>query len=139
MMNAGKYSDMKMRNDIFYNYIKTRDPYYKNMKEVLAKKEHRKASELLWGAITQSIKALASLVGIRIRSHNHFRTFTRQVAKESKDSEYHELFLDLQLLHRHFYDEQFDSVDFPIYLNKANKFINKNDDLIKKKLAGLKK
>ena len=126
------------KNDIFNNYIQTRDHYYTNMKDVLAKKEHRKASELLWGAITQSIKALASLAEIRIRSHNHFRTFTRQVAKESKDSEYHELFLDLQLLHRHFYDEQFDPVDFPIYHKKALLFLEKNDNLIKQKIKELK-
>jgi len=125
------------KNDIFKKYIRTRDHYYTNMKKVLAKKEHRKASELLWGTITQSIKALASLAGIKIRSHNRFRTFTRQVAKESKDPEYHKLFLDLQVLHRHFYDEQFDSVDFPNYHKKALQFLKKNNNLIKKKFIEL--
>ena len=108
------------------------------MKKTLAKKEHRKASELLWGTITQSIKALASLSDKKIRSHKSFITSTRQIAKESNDPEYHELFLDLQVLHRNFYDEQFDSIDFPIYLKKAKRFIEKNDELIKKKLEALK-
>jgi hypothetical protein len=34
------------------------------MEIALSNKEFRKASELLWGVITQSIKALASLSGI---------------------------------------------------------------------------
>ena len=127
---------MKKKNDAFNKYIQTRDHYYHNMKEALHKKEYRKASELLWGAVTQSIKALASLSEIRIRSHTYFRTFTRQVAKESKDPEYHKLFLSFQQLHQNFYDEQLDPADFPIYHENALIFMRKNDKLIKLKLKG---
>ncbi len=131
-----KSLDMNQSN--FHKYISTRDHYFHNMESSLKKKNYRKASELLWGAITQAIKALASLSNITIRSHNFFRTYTREIAKEINDSEYHELFLNLQILHQNFYDEQFDPVDFPIYHRKALLFLEKNDELIKKKLEALK-
>lgn len=125
---------MMKKNDVFNKYIKTRDHYYRNMKEALSKKEYQKASELLWGSVTQSIKALASLSGIKIRSHNKFKSFTRRIAKDIEDWEYHDLFLSLQHLHQNFYDEHVDPLDFPIYHEKARNFIKKNDKLIRQKL-----
>ena len=118
----------------FEKYIRTRDHYFNNMRETLGKKEYQKASELLWGAITQSIKALASLSGIHIHSHNFFKRYTREISKDIGDPEYHELFLSLQQLHQNFYDEQIDPIDFPIYLKKAKNFLEKNDILIRRKL-----
>ena len=126
-------------NNIFSKYIDTRNHYYKNMEQTVNKEEYRKASELLWGAVTQSIKALASLSGIMISQHKFFRTYTRDVAREIGDIEYHELFLTLETLHRNFYDEKIDPIDFPLYLEKANKFLEKTEQLIQKKLEQLKR
>lgn len=126
-------------NSTFSEYIDTRNHYYKNMEKTVNKGEYRKASELLWGAVTQSIKALASLSGIIISQHKFFRTYTRDVARETRDTEYHELFLTLETLHRNFYDEKIDPVDFPLYLEKANKFLEKTEQLIQKKLEQLKR
>jgi len=118
----------------FHKYQECRDHYYKNMEEFFGRGEYRKASELLWGAITQAIKALASLSGIRIWQHREFKSYIRDVGREKRDEEYYELFEYLENLHRNFYDENIDPEDFPIYLRKAKKFLEKTQTLIDEKL-----
>lgn len=125
-------------NNIFEEYIRTRDEYYANMSEMLIKGEYRKASELLWGAIAQSIKALASLSSINIRIHGDFFKYVKEVAKEKQDEEYKELFHTLNALHKNFYDLEFPPEDFSLYQRKADEFISKNEGFIRDKLAELK-
>ena len=62
-------------------YLKTRDKYLSNTNKYFGKNEFRKSSELLWGAVTQSIKALASVSNIHIPSHAKFFDYTRSVSK----------------------------------------------------------
>ena len=118
-------------------YLKTRDKYFSNAEEAIKKGEFRKGSELLWGAITQSIKALASLSGIHWTSHEGFFDYTRSIAKETGNKKYHELFLELNSLHRNFYDEEIPAIDFPIFYEKAKLFLKETEDLIKGKLDSM--
>jgi len=62
-------------------YLKTRDQYLVNAEKLLAKREYRKAFELLWGAIAQSIKALVAKRGYRLGTHRQIIDFMREVAK----------------------------------------------------------
>lgn len=123
----------------FSGYIKTREEYYRNFEIAYSNKEFRKASELLWGVITQSIKALASLSGHRWMDHSGFFNFTREISREVSDPEYHKLFLRLNDLHRNFYDEEIDVIDFPLYVDDARLFIGKTQKLIEKKIEKIKK
>ena len=120
-------------SEISLRYLKARDNYFSNAKEALSKEEFRKASELLWGAITQAIKALASLSNIHISNHAQFFDYTRAVSKEIGDKEYHTLFLELNTLHKNFYDEEIPSIDFPFFYEKAMLFLKKTAELIKRK------
>ena len=123
-------------NNKFFEYIQTRDHYYHNMEITLGKGEYRKSSKLLWGAITQSIKALASLPPSprEITRHNDFFDFTGDTAKETRDAGYYELFVGLNALHKNFYDEIIPENSFLFYLKNAKKFLQKTQDLIDKKL-----
>ncbi|MBU4190220.1 MAG: PaREP1 family protein [Candidatus Thermoplasmatota archaeon] len=121
-------------NDITSGFLKMRDHYLCNAEETIKKEELRKASELLWGAITQAIKALGSASNIYIGKHGEFFDFVRDVGKETKDKELYLLFLDLNALHKNFYDETIPSRDFPIYYEKAYLFLRKIDGIMKKVL-----
>ncbi len=113
-------------------YLKARDEYYKNALELIEKGELRKASELLWGAVAQSIKALAATRQIRIDTHAKFFDFMREVAKEIKDEELYKKFLFLRDLHRNFYEETIAPQDFEIYLKEATAFMKKIEKLIRR-------
>lgn len=115
-----------------YEYVSTRDKYYVNALKYIGKREYRKASEFLWGAIAESIKIIALLRYKRVFKHPEFFEFLRQLSKESKDPELYESFHLLNNLHRNFYDEIIDPEDFDIYLRKTAEFLIKMEEIAKK-------
>ena len=109
------------------DYVKglyqTRDQYRANAEHAIALGEYRKASELLWGAVTQQLKALAATHNIVITSHRQFFDFLRQLASELGDRPLYEDFVDLNALHKNFYDEIIPPDVFPRFYEKAIEYI----------------
>ncbi len=118
---------------LLQQFFNTRDEYRSNAELAIAAGEYRKASELLWGAVTQQLKALAFVYDVEIRSHMDFYNFTRQLGEEIGDKNFYNTFKDLNSLHRNFYDETFPEDDLPRYYEKVVQYINKIQSLIKKK------
>ena len=113
-------------------FVKMRDEYFANAELFAGKKEYRKASELLWGAVTQGIKALAAKHGLEIKSHPQFFDFMQELSKELKSESLYKTFLFLNDLHKNFYDQKIRPIDFNIYLKEAYQFLLKIDDIMKK-------
>lgn len=113
-------------------YIRMRNTYFANAEKFAAKGEFRKASELLWGAVTQAIKALAAKFDKSIDKHLQFFDFMETLAKEINEPELYESFLFLNDLHKNFYDEKIRPADFRIYLKKAFSFMKKLQEIIEK-------
>lgn len=87
-------------------YTKTMNEYLENARIFIDKKEWRKVSELLWGAITQALKAVASCKGTPLRNeHKELFKFTEQITKETQDETYSSFFSELNILHANFYEE----------------------------------
>ena len=117
------------------HFYRTRDQYRKNAEQAIGTREYRKASELLWGAVTQQIKALASAYNVVIESHREFFDFLRQFAGELQDPKLYEDFVALNALHRNFYDEVIPADIFPLYYEKTLEFLSRLDDLLRVKLG----
>jgi hypothetical protein len=111
------------------DFMETRDQYLSNAEHAIAAGEYRKASELLWGAVTQQLKALAASRNILITSHRQFFDFLRQYAAESGDRKLYEDFVTLNALHANFYDEIIPSDAFPIFYQKAIDYITRLETL----------
>lgn len=120
------------------DYLKMRDNYLSNANEMIERKEWRKASELLWGAVTQTIKALASTSNVKIRTHEQFFDYIRDLGKEINDEEIYSLFLDLNALHKNFYDEIIPEKDFPFYHAKAEQFLRKLETIMARRVRELR-
>jgi intein/homing endonuclease len=131
------------RNKNATKYIETRNHYYDNAKEMIGKGELRKASEMLWGAVTQTLKALAALKGIEFKKHGTFFSLTEQLSKERKDPSLYNEFVDLNTLHTNFYDEVIPIGAFPMFYDKTRTYIEKLQviihDVMKKQERGEKK
>ena len=112
--------------------MRRRDDYYNNALKYAAKGKFPKASELLWGAVTQSLKALAATRNIYIVSHAMFFSFTHDLSKELEDEEFHRSFLFLNTLHKNFYDEVIDPKDFQMYHEEAESFLRKITEIGKR-------
>jgi len=110
----------------------TRDQYRANAEKALAAGEFRKASELLWGSITQELKALAVTYGVVISSHRQFFEFLKQLASELRDAQLYPEFVELNALHKNFYDETIPSDVFPEYYRRSIEYIERLDALVRR-------
>ena len=106
-----------------------RDQYRANAEHAIEAGELRKASELLWGAVTQQLKALAATRDVKITSHRDFFEFLREFARDLQDEALYKDFVALNALHRNFYDETIPSDVFPDYYRDSIRYIGRLDDL----------
>jgi hypothetical protein len=108
-----------------------RDQYRANAEHAIGVGELRKASELLWGAVTQQLKALAAARDVEIKSHGDFFNFTRQLGKDTGDEALYTDFVTMNALHKNFYDETIPSDLFPGYYERAVQYIDHLDRLVR--------
>jgi hypothetical protein len=109
--------------DYLQRLYQTRDQYRANAERAIALGEFRKASELLWGAVTQQLKALAATHSFAITTHRQFFEFVRQLASDLEDRTLFDDFVDLNALHKNFYDEIIPEDAFPRFYEKAIEYI----------------
>ncbi len=119
--------------EVIRGFLRTRDIYYRNAQELIGRGELRKASEMLWGAVTQSVKALAAVSNVRVTTHNQFFDFLRQLCDELEDDYFFSSFIDLNNLHRNFYDECIPSDAFYIYHRRAFQFIERIEEFLRER------
>ncbi|MDF2954937.1 PaREP1 family protein [Candidatus Alkanophaga liquidiphilum] len=110
-------------------YAKTRDKYLTNAEKFAGRGEFRKASELLWGAIAQEVKAVAARAGKRLGRHKGLRNFVKTLSKEVENPELYKSFLFLETLHVNFYDEVIEPSDFEVYAKEAYQFMRKLEEI----------
>lgn len=122
-------------SEIINKYIRQRDIYYQNAELFLGRKRYRKSSELMWGAITQTIKAIAAASGHKIRNHGQFFTFMETLSDELNDEYYYSEFLKMNMLHKNFYDEEIPPKSFEMIFNSAIKYLEKLNELLEEKLV----
>lgn len=112
--------------DAFYQ---TRDQYRSNAEHAILAGEYRKASELIWGAVTQQLKAIAAKRNTVITSHRQFFDLLRQLASDLEDRSLYEEFVALNSLHQNFYDEVIPADVFPGLYQRAIDYIGRLENL----------
>ncbi len=78
--------------------------YLEDAKALLDKQDYVQASEKLWGAVAQIIKAIALNRGKRLRSHTAINTYIVQLSKELNDASILDAFSIANSLHQNFYE-----------------------------------
>lgn len=101
----------------------------------MAKNEPRKASELLWGAVTQTVKAVALIANRQITTHADFFSFTRTLANDLNDKNLYFDFVSLNDLHRNFYDGFVPADVIPSLFEKSVQYIKRLDMIISEKAS----
>jgi Archaeal PaREP1/PaREP8 family. len=110
-------------------YLRRRSEYWDNALKYVGGGKFAKASEFLWGAIAQSIKAVAIMRDIKITRHSAFFDFMRDLSKELNDKDLYKSFVFLNTLHRNFYDERIGPAESQIYLEEAGRFLRKIEEI----------
>ena len=59
--------------------------YYENAMKSIRTGNVEKASEFLWGSVSQAIKAVALSRGIELRSYRQIRDYAMEIARDLRD------------------------------------------------------
>ena len=78
--------------------------YYENALHFLEMGDAEKASEFLWGSMSQALKAFAAYAGKKLQSHDDIRRFALKLTKEVKNESIWLAFTSAQSLHSNFYE-----------------------------------
>jgi len=89
--------------------------YMGNAQVMLTKQEAGKASEMLWGGVSQALEALAESRNMRLKEHRSLRYFVGQLSRETGDKSINNAFYQAEILHNNFH-----SVDMDVQSVAAN-------------------
>ncbi len=124
-----------LKDNPTFKYLSQREVYLVNAYKMKRRGRFRKASELMWGAVTQTIKALASINDIKIRSHDEFEDYIRDISGELRDEQYITKYILMESLHRNFYDEFIKENNIDVHFIEAQEFLKLLDKLIQEQLG----
>lgn len=85
-----------------YTYLNGK--YLQDARELLKKHDYPQASENLWGATAQIVKAIALKRGKKLRSHEAMNKYIVEIAKEAHDNSILVDFSVANSLHQNFYE-----------------------------------
>ena len=86
-------------------YLKLNRKYLDEAEEFLAKGDPVQASEKLWGAAAEMVKAVAAKRGISLKSHRDLWEFVAKLTDELNDPDITKLFAVANALHQNFYED----------------------------------
>ena len=82
--------------------------YSHNTEKYLKNKDYHKASEMMWGAMSCVLKAVAAKQNKSIHSHKDLGKFARMLAKQEQDKDIFNSYSHANMLHRNFYESNLD-------------------------------
>jgi hypothetical protein len=86
-------------------YLQLNNKYLGGAGELLAKGDHVQASEKLWGAAAEIVKAVAARRGKTVRNHARLWDFVTELSEEHPDWRLLEAFSIASALHTNFYED----------------------------------
>ena len=104
--------------------------YFENALHFIEADDPEKASEFLWGSVSQALKAVAASRGIELRSHKQVRDYAMEIAKNLRDDSIRHEFNSAQSLHSNFYESGLMLEDVVIGAEDARRLVAKLFNLI---------
>jgi HEPN domain-containing protein len=86
-------------------YHRLNSKYLKEAKELLAKGEYPQASEKLWGAFVEAVKAVAAERNITLGTHRSIAEFVSKIHEEHPEWRLRDVFRHAESLHLNFYED----------------------------------
>ena len=111
-------------------YVKLNGKYLRESQRLLAKGDYSQASEKLWGAMAEMIKAVAAKRGMELGTHRSLGEFVSKLQREHPDWELVPAFGLGNALHTNFYEDWLPADHVELYANVVRKFIEKLQTLL---------
>ncbi len=86
-------------------YMELNGKYLREADQLLKKRDYPQASEKLWGAAAEMIKAVAAKRGVALGTHRSISEFVTKLHKEHPDWKLADKFAHANNLHINFYED----------------------------------
>ena len=112
-------------------YLELCEKYFREGEGLLAEGQLTQASEKFWGAVAESIKAVAESRGWSHARHRHLSVAIARLYEEVKDPEIPRLYASAESLHANFYEGFAPESMVKLYYEDAKRLIGKLKALVK--------
>lgn len=87
------------------DYLRLNSKYLKEAEGLLAKGDYPQASEKLWGAFVEAVKALAAEEGVGLGTHRSIAEFVSKIHREHPEWGLRDAFRHAESLHANSYED----------------------------------
>ena len=115
------------------HYLDLNRKYLKEAEGFLVKGDPVQASEKLWGASAEIVKAVAAQRGLELKTHADLWAFTTKLSSELGDPEMLRLFATANYLHQNFYENVMTVEAVSASAEAVKQFIKKVEKLLAKR------
>ena len=135
-MNTIKVNDEV--KDSIRRHVQACLEYMENGQLMLQKQEVGKASELLWGGVSQALEALAESRNIRLANHRSLRWFVAELSRETGDKSINSIFYQAEALHSNFHSVDMTAQDVGTNVDAIRDLVSKLVSMIPPELVNQK-
>ncbi|MCP8308303.1 MAG: PaREP1 family protein [archaeon] len=115
------------------HYLDLNRKYLEEGESLLVKGDSAQASEKLWGASAEIVKAVAVQRGLELKTHADLWSFTTKLSSELGDPEILTFFAAANYLHQNFYENAMTLEAVKASAQAVKKFIKKVEKLLTKR------
>jgi len=112
------------------HYLDLNRKYLREGEDLLVKGDSVQASEKLWGASAEIVKAIAAHRGLELKTHADLWTFTTKLSSELGDPEILKLFATANYLQQNFYENVMTLEAVRASAEAVNQFIERAEKLL---------
>lgn len=92
-------------------YLQLNRKYLREADDLTAKGDYAQASEKLWGAFVEMIKAVAESRGDKLGTHRSIAQYVLKLDKDKPEIRLHDAFAHADKLHTNFYEDHLPAED----------------------------
>lgn len=104
--------------------------YLREAEELLEKKDYSQASEKLWGAAAEMIKAVAAKRGVALGTHRSLAEFVERLHREYPDLDLARAFDAAEGLHINFYEDHLPESTVRRRADVVREFVRRMEQLL---------
>ncbi len=112
-------------DNLVEGYLELAGKYLAEAGAMLGKGDYVQASEKLWGAVAETVKALAASEGRLPRTHRHLWEYLDELASRLGEPELRRLFSSANTLHQNFYENMLPPETVKQFASDCRKLISR--------------
>ena len=107
------------------DYLRLNGKYLKEAEELLRRGDYVQASEKLWGAAVEAVKAVAKSRGVSLGTHRSLVNYVLELHKKHPELDLRRGFAMAETLHINFYEDHLPAEEVRLRAEEVKSFVEK--------------